>query len=192
MEPSSSSRPAWAAFPAWPSFRTSCFDASAIQWQRSAKGDYAVSLSDEQWELVEGLDLNVFYDDGSGYIDMGLDNVYEFDDDGNLLAPTDGTWLAVNGQPVAYYHEYSTDTVTHGRIPALLNGERVDLLVVFDDENPYGTITGARTAYTADETETVAKSETELNLGDTIDFICDYYSYDGEYENSYFLGEQMT
>ena len=168
------------------------FDASNLSWQRNSDGDWVVSLPEEQWSLVEGLDLNIFYDDGEGYIDLGFDNVFEFDDAGNLLAPTDGTWLAVNGQPVAYYHEYTTDGTTTGRIPALLNGERVDLLVVFDEENPRGTITGARAVYADGETETVAKSETELNEGDVIDFICDYYTYDGEYENSYFLGEAMT
>ena len=27
--------------------------------------------------------------------------------------------------------------------------------------------------------------------GDVIDFICDYYSYDGEYLDSYLLGDQL-
>ena len=27
--------------------------------------------------------------------------------------------------------------------------------------------------------------------GDVIDFLCDYYSYDGEYLDSYMLGEQL-
>ena len=33
---------------------------------------------------------------------------------------------------------------------------------------------------------------TEINDGDQIDFLCDYYSYSGEYQNSYYLGEQKT
>ena len=172
------------------------FDASNLTWTKNAAGESVIALPEEQWDLVEGLDLNMFYDDGEGYIDLGMDNVFDFDEEGNLLACTDRTWLAVNGQPVAYYHEFTQssgdDLVIFGRIPALLNGERVDLLVTFDSENPHGAITGARNVYTEDVTGTVAKSETELNEGDTIDFICDYYTYDGEYENSYFLGEQMT
>lgn len=28
--------------------------------------------------------------------------------------------------------------------------------------------------------------------GDTIDFVCDYYSYEGEYLDSYMLGEQLV
>jgi hypothetical protein len=33
---------------------------------------------------------------------------------------------------------------------------------------------------------------TEIHVGDTLDFLCDYYSYEGEYQDSYFLGEQMV
>ena len=58
-------------------------------------------LSEEQWGLVQTLELNLFYDDGEGYIDLGLDNVYEFDDEGGLLGGKETTWLAINGQPIA-------------------------------------------------------------------------------------------
>ena len=40
--------------------------------------------------------------------------------------------------------------------------------------------------------EVVSKNLMELNEGDTLDFLCDYYSYSGEYQDSYQLGEQMT
>jgi len=172
------------------------FDPTKLAWQRTAAGEAAIVLPEEQWALVEGLDLNVFYDDGAGWIDLGLDNVFEFDGSGNLLAPAEDTWLAVNEQPVAYYHEYTTgrgdDAVTSGYIPALLNGERVELIVVWDAQRPDGAIVGARTVYASGETETVAKSLTEIADGDVIDFLCDYYTYDGAYEDSYKLGDQLV
>jgi len=168
------------------------FDVSYLVWQDRGDGQAVISMPEDQWRLLTGLDLNCFYDDGEGFVDLGIDNVFEFDENGYLLAPTDRTWLAVNGQPVAYYHEYSSGGVTTGRIPAFLNGELVDLIVVFDDSNPYGYIAGARTVYDEGETETVAKNLTELNPGDTLDFVCDFYSYEGEYQDSYYLGEQMT
>ena len=171
------------------------FDPAALVWQ-SKRGSQVIRLPEEQWELVEDLDLNLFYDDGEGYIDLGLDNVFEFDGDGDLLAPQEATWLAVNEQPVAYYHDTTSgegeSQIITGHIPVLLNGERAELLVLFDAANPRGTITGARRVYLDGETETVAKSEIALEDGDTLDFVCDYYRYDGSYENSYFLGEQMT
>ena len=145
---------------------------------------------------MQGLDVNVFYDDGAGYIDMGLDNTFDFDDAGNLIGDTDGTWLSINGQPVAYYHLSTAEdgakyTIT-GYVPVLLNGERMDLILIFSDENPKGYIAGARPAYSAEETETVARGLADVNVGDTLDFLCDYYSYDGVYQDSYKLGEQMT
>lgn len=167
------------------------FDASALVWE-----DNKLKLSEQQWDLVHSLELNMFYDDGEGFIDLGLDNVFEFDENGCLIGETDRTWLAINGQPVAYYYldtvmDGDNYTIT-GHVPALLNGERVNLILVFDNENPYGYIAGARTDYVAGETETVAKGMSQLQVGDTLDFLCDYYSYSGEYMDSYYLGEQMT
>jgi len=166
-------------------------DPSALRWQNGT-----LSLSEDQWKLVQGLELNMFYDDGEGYIDLGLDNVFEFDENGALIGATDGTWLAINDQPVAYYHTSTVDNGTEytirGYVPAMLNGQRVELILVFDDENPYGTIVGAQPVYKNGETDTVAKAMLALQPGDTLDFVCDYYSYDGTYLDSYYLGEAMT
>ncbi len=171
------------------------FDASALVWTQNANGETVISLPEDQWALIEGLELNLFLDDGEGYIDMGLDNVFDFDEFGNLLAPAENAWLAVNDQPVAYYHEFTLglgeNAIISGRIPAFLNGQRVDLLVQFDSEHPTGAVMGARPVYADGETDTVAKALIELEDGDVIDFICDYYRYDGSYENSYLLGDQM-
>ncbi len=170
-------------------------DASALVWTGSGE-DARLTLSEEQWALVQELQLNVFLDDGEGYIDLGLDNVYDFTDDGALMGDYDGTWLAIDDQPVPYYYvdsvrdgdEYSIT----GRVPVMLNGVRSNLILVFDNDHPYGTIAGAQADYIDGETETVAKTLTELEQGDTIEFVCDYYGYDGSYQNSYYLGEPMT
>lgn len=173
------------------------FDPANLVWEQNSNGEYIMELPEKQWELVHTLDKNLFYDDGTGYVDMGLDNVFTFDDDGNLIADTDDTWVAIDGQPVAYYHtdttEFGNDRYSiSGYVPALLNDERVNLIIVFDSENPNGYIAGASTDYINAETDTVAKNMIELEAGDTLDFICDYYDYSGNYSDSYFLGEQMT
>lgn len=172
------------------------FDGSALQWETGTDESHRITLAEEQWELVQSLELNLFYDDGSGYIDLGLDNVFSFDENGALIGDMDRTWLAINGQPVAYYYldtveEGKTYTIT-GRVPAMLNEQRADLLLVFDSENPYGYIAGACYDYANEETETIAKSLTEPQPGDILEFLCDYYSYNGDYEDSYYLGEPMT
>ena len=171
-------------------------DASELVWNRNSDGDYVLGLSEDQWALVHDVEKNVFVDDGKGYIDMGLDDQYSFDEDGNLIADAEGTWLAVNEQPVPYYHlstVYNDDdwSIT-GYVPALLNGQRVNLIIVFDTDNPAGYIAGASTEYIEGETETIAKNMTELTAGDTLDFLCDYYTYDGVYDDSYMMGDRMT
>lgn len=172
------------------------FDDAALKWKQSAGGSYTMHLDESQWSLVHALDLNMFYDDGEGYIDLGLDNVYDWTDSGDLIASTDRTWLAINGQPVAYYHvdttEIGDDYTITGRVPALLNGERVNLWIVFDNEHPYGTIAGAAPDYDKKTSDVVAKNMISLKQGDKLNFLCDYYSYKGDYKDSYYLGEQMT
>lgn len=105
------------------------------------------------------------------------------------------TWLAINEQPVAYYHESTVDDgesySISCRIPVFYNGERSELIVEFSDEVPSGSIVGVRRVYTEGETNTVAKTMDTIQNGDVIDFICDYYSYEGQYLDSYLLGEQL-
>ena len=176
-------------------FAENSFDGSCLAWTEAADGQ-AIMMPEEQWELVQTLYANMFYDDGEGFIDLGLDNVYEFDEEGNLLAPEDATWLAINDQPVAYYHESTVDdgetySIT-GRVPVLYNDERADLILEFTDENPYGEVIGVRRVYVEGETDTIAKTMDAVKDGDVIDFVCDYYSYDGEYIDSYMFGEQLV
>lgn len=172
------------------------FDPSALVWSTNEDGDPVIALTEDQWDLVETLDVNMFYDDGTGYIDLGYDNTFEFDDNGDLLGTTDRTWISINGHPVAYYHDYTETSgstpVTVGHVPALLNGTRVDLIIVFDDEHPYGYISGAREVYEDDEIEVIAKNFVSINTGDELVFLCDYYSYDGQYQASYQLGDALT
>ncbi len=155
-----------------------------------------LSLTEKQWEMIQTIELNVFLDDGEGYIDMGLDNVFAFEGD-DLSLDYDRTWLTVNGQAVAYYLVSDTENpdgswTTTGRIPAMLNGTQVNLTVVFDDDTPEGVITGAAPVYTADDNVSVqAKGSVEIVAGDEIRFLCDYYDYEGNYSDSYYLGETL-
>ena len=172
------------------------FPNEALIWEAGADGRPVLRLSEEQWGLVQSLELNLFYDDGEGYIDLGLDNVFSFDENGGLLGESDGSWLAVNGQPAAYYHTATVDdgtsyTIT-GRVPVLHNGSRAELILVFDSDRPLGFVAGIQSVYHDGETETAAKNQTALQPGDTLEFLCDYYSYAGSYQDSYLLGEPVT
>lgn len=112
-----------------------------------------IRLTEEQWGLVQSLELNLFYDDGERY------------------------------------------SIT-GRVPALHNGARAELLLTFDNEHPGGYVAGIQAVYLDGETDTVAKSQQSLQPGDVVEFLCDYYGYDGtyldSYLDSYLLGNPVT
>ena len=167
-----------------------------LSWSTGSDGIPVLRLSEEQWGLVQTLELNLFYDDGEGYIDLGLDTVYEFDADGALLGDSGSSWLTIEGQPVAYYHTVTVDDGTNytitGRVPVLHNGSRAELILVFDNDHPHGFVAGVQAVYLEGETDTIAKNMTGLQNGDTLEFLCDYYSYSGEYQDSYLLGEPLT
>lgn len=171
------------------------FPAESLLWQ-TGDGVPVLALDDSAWAVVQDLELNVFVDDGEGYIDLGLDNVFDFTEDGALIGQGGESWLAINGQPVAYYHTATVDdgtvyTIT-GYVPVLWNGQRAELLLTFDNETPDGYVSGIRAVYPGGETEAVAKSDAALQPGDTLEFLCDYYSYGGDYQDSYLLGEPVT
>ena len=178
-------------------------------------GKRVLSLTDEQWALIQAVELHVFVDDGEGFIDLGLDNVFAFDGN-DLLLEFDGTWLTVNGHIAAFYMDSADESATVGHIPAMLTQtvegslpldsldgtasgpaapqtvtQFVYLDVVFDDMHPNGAVTGARPMYT-DETNAVAKGNIAIGEGDVIEFLCDYYTYDDTFDSAYKLGEPLT
>ena len=63
---------------------------------------------------------------------------------------------------------------------------------MFDSENEDGYVAGATYDYVEGETETVAKNLTELQKGDEIDFLCDFYDYDENFKDRYLMGEALT
>ena len=65
-------------------------------------------------------------------------------------------------------------------------------MLTFDSANPDGYISGARYVYTNGETDAVAKNIEEVKAGDVIEPICDYYTYNKEYKDSYLLGDTLV
>ena len=61
------------------------FDPANLVWSEDG-GVHKIFMPEDQWDLVQGLDLNVFYDDGTGYVDLGLDNTFDFDPRGFFAA----------------------------------------------------------------------------------------------------------
>ena len=182
-------------------------DQSHIVWTEK-DGERVMQLSEEEWSLIERLELNLLYDDGEGgYIDLGFDNSYTFNDDGDLIAGWNGTWLALDGQIVPYYLMNAVSgsdgayAITGG-IPALFTEDDgtqtpVRIVVQFTDEDPYGSVLGVVTTQVFSEEAGVTFGklipiDDESVAGHTVNFICDYYYADGTFENNYLFGEETT
>ena len=151
-------------------------------------------LADAEWALIETAAVNVFVDDGKGFIDLGYDNYLEYDQDNDLILGFDGTWLCVDGHPAAFYMTEAGEDGTYGRIPAKItrNGEEMLMnIMVFIDQDGDAVVLGADPLY-AGETETLGKGSIPLEKGDKIQLLCDYYTYDNAYEGSYTLGKAFT
>ncbi len=158
-------------------------------------GKNVLHLDEDKWEQITAAELEVFVDDGGGYLDLGLDNVLSYTDDGDLIDEWDGTWLTLNGQAVAIYPVSDEDEdedglyITTKFIPAFLNGDRINLMVEFNEETGEDTVLGAKRVLPTGVQE---KGYTPLQEGDEIQPICDYFTYDGSFEGSYKLGDAVT
>ena len=161
--------------------------------------DGKIHLTDKQWSMVRGLNLNVFVDDGTGYIDLGRDKYFESDDEGNLLAIETDMWLAAsideyNWQAIPYYSLYEItdgdDEGFYGRVPVMLNGIYANLLVKTDALG-FSEVIGVTYDY-RDGVDVVAKTLTKLEEGDEITFVCDYYDYNGNFSDTHVLGDKLT
>ena len=168
------------------------FDATQLAWAVE-DGKEKIRLDQKQWDLVADLELNTFADTGDGYANLGRDTIYEFDEEGSLIADAGKYWISINNQPVAYFHmdtmDDGTDYSVTGRVPCLLNGELTNLLIVADNENPSGYVAGVMADYSQSEDVNVsAKTAIDLQKGDKIEFVCDLYTYDGTYQETYLMG----
>ena len=166
------------------------FDAD-LTWK-----DGKIAMTDKQWSLLDEIRLNVFVDDGTGYIDLGLDNWFEAED-GALLEISDLTWMAAsndgeNWQVVPYYYlshiDEGEEMISYGRIPVLYNDTYANLIVRIDDAGI--EVIGVTYDYNG-ETDVVAKNLIQLDPEDRLSFVCDFYDYDGNFVDNYKLGDEL-
>ena len=162
------------------------------------KGSHDVlALTNEQWAEVKAAEVNVFVPDenNGGWLDLGLDNTARFNDDGDLIHEWTGNWITLDGHFAAIYPVSDLDEDGNGKyittkfIPAELNGDRVNLIVEFNEETGKDTVLGAENIY---EVDTEQKGLTAIQAGDRIQLLCDHYAEDGPAKAEYKLGDAFT
>ena len=166
------------------------FDAGELKWKNGR-----IDLSEQNWNMTDSVVKNVFVDNGSGFIDLGCDAQY-VSEGNSLIDDFEGTWLSIDGNIMPFYSlgtvEYDNDEfVMYGYSPAYLNDSRVNLMIEFINGEE-GYIAGAQYIYEDTDSDTQAKMMIAVGKGDRIQFVCDYYDYDGKYHDSYKLGNAFT
>lgn len=170
---------------------------SNIQPTQTAGGDYVIKLSKEEyenllevyftvWEQVEGEDDYFFM--------LGESSNVQISDDGTILTEFDGLWPGINGSFVCLYEISSSELGKKYAIPAQLNGKDVDIIAVFDEENPEGKILGCR-PISDDPTAMAAKLLLPIKKGDKLKFFY-YAEYFGENDiedtEQWYEGDEFT
>ena len=148
---------------------------------------YSLELSDSVWAIIS--DERQFYcqetEDGLRY--LGSDYAGMTDEEGHLMITTDGTWISIDGHPV-FYEPTGLRTDRNGDVftgytRAVLNGKTDVILYIewaptSDDSAPAeGYIIGYDEA--DNDNAFMEKGHSELEAGETLDFLFDYYDEEG-------------
>ena len=124
-------------------------DVSAVTPQETPNDDYQIVLSQEEIENIYAIYFTVWQKEenvangADYYIQLGENSNVTIAEDGTVVTDFDGNWTALNGNWACLYEIDSGSSGTRYAIPARLNGEDVDLIALYNNENPNGKIIGA-------------------------------------------------
>lgn len=108
--------------------------------------DVSIKLDPETLNEINNITFTIWKqleEDSDYFIKLGLDNNVEILEDGTITTAFDGYWATLNGQTACFYELESFENMSKYSTPALLNGQDVDIILLFDEENPDGLIIGA-------------------------------------------------
>ena len=171
-------------------YETTNIDVQELEVQQKNDG-FVLHLQDDEWEKIKEIGYTIWYDDEEGYIDLGIDSYYELDEENDLIINFDGKWLAINDNIVNYQVVEQTEKYEKGKVHALLNDEEVNIIIYKNKKNKNMYVVGAEKINDYGETAMYKKGYIEIKENDKIEFIVDYYDYDGNYDDEYILGDPI-
>lgn len=166
------------------------FNPAVLKWENNK-----ISLSPAEWEKFDSLMRILYYDDGDGFLDLGVDPDFDIVDN-DLVNTFDGTALGIDNQLISYYYLYTWEEadkyLIRGYTPAMLNGNIMFIILDFTDSHPYGEITMAvDTVYDQKTFDSGNYDYTTVKEGDHVQFLCKYITYEGNEYEYYKLGEEI-
>lgn len=79
-----------------------------------------------------------------GWRQDNLDPHGQIENTSDSLRQWNRKWIHIGGKTVAAYMTFSDSRSLNYTVPVLLNGERSDLILRYDEMNPGGVVAGAR------------------------------------------------
>lgn len=144
-------------------------DALSTDMILHARKIYAVLLSqtpDGRW-LSYGMDGDGITLNPHGQIENASDS----------LGQWNRKWIHIGGKTVAAYMTFADSRSLSYTVPVLLNGERSDLVLRYDEQNPGGVVAGARRHL---NDQTPDKGITPIRKNDRIVYLCPEFQPDEE------------
>ena len=145
------------------------------------EGGFEIPVDEKLQSMLQSYDLEVaYYDEDAGRIvNYGRDELVRLDGEGNLDCEFDGTWICLDGVPLATEVVTANDSMVEYRSPVLYNGSKAYLSFAWDRDTEEFVIDGVREAetggilnqlYMADPVNYLVNSRmvTELKEGDVI------------------------
>lgn len=171
-------------------------DYEELYLEETADG-FLLDLSDEEWDQITDIQLALMMEYEDGYLDLGTDNVVYFDEEGDAIIDFDGTWISIEGIPIAFFadkmYENEKGVIFSGTAPALLNDDiLIDLVLEWEPltdeiaELEEYELQGYVKGYRIVEPQmlTQEKGLRTLESGDVITLLYDYYDEDVYYEDT--------
>lgn len=161
----------------------SYIDDDSLMVKESEDG-YLIALKDSDWGIISDIELRVYLNYDDGYLMLGSDDYFEMTDTGELVIDYDCKWLHVNDCLASYYalEKENFDDSSIGYMPAYLNDEEYIYIWVMWTEDGCELL-----GYTSDYDDVSAKGYFQFDDGDLIEFLFNFYSYDGVFVDEYLL-----
>ncbi len=125
------------------------FNTESIVPEETEAGDYLIKLSPEELENIREIYFTVWQQEeniANGvdyYIQLGESTDISIDPNGTITTDFDGYWTTLNGYQVCLYELDSNNFGTRYAIPAVLNGQDVNIIALYSNYYPDGKVLGA-------------------------------------------------
>ena len=135
---------------------------------------FDIVISPEELANIESIYFTAWVKEEDGYYTQIYEDSYvEIDESGKILTEFDGIITTINGEWACLYEIESGEDYIRYAVPAYLNGQDVNLIVLYDGLNPEGKVIGAMPLYDP-ETGMAPKQMIKIRDGDVIELF--YYA----------------